>query len=106
MPVPRSHRTCSVLLLRSLRDHARSIGVDTTGLLRELGIVAAVVDDVDARVPDAKQQRAWAELERASGDDALGRIVRFYRLISDALAIEVVRRRDEARIVRLDVMGA
>ncbi|MCE7888239.1 MAG: AraC family transcriptional regulator [Sorangiineae bacterium PRO1] len=125
------HRTSSVVLLRSLGAHAEKVGLGAGELLRAIGLSSALLEELDARVPDEKVQRAWTELARATDDQALGvrfaeraaegefevldyavyfsstlgdaieRIARFYRLLSDSLAIRIVRDGREVRIVRL-----
>jgi len=131
LPASDKYRTASVLLLRSLFSYARSIGVDVDRVLHALRIPPALLEDRDARVPQATLSGAWAEVGTASADQALGlhyaeqaeegdfgvleyaayfssslrdvvdRVARFYRLLSDALAIEVLADGDATRITRL-----
>lgn len=127
----RPHFTACVLLLRSLLSYARERGVDVDRLLHQLEIPMPLLDDADARVPETALQRAWEEIASATHDDAVGidfaeharkdefgvldyamyfsstlrdaidRIARFYRLLSDAAAIEVVSDGDATHIRRL-----
>jgi len=127
---PGAYHTASTLLLRNLLAYARSHGVDADRLLRELAVTPAMLDDPDARVPEATQQRAWTYLAAATRDEALGvhvaessedgafevldyavhfsgtlreaidRIGRFYRLLSDSLAIEIAVTGDSTRVRR------
>jgi AraC-like DNA-binding protein len=120
-----------VLVLRWLLSYARRIGLDVGGVLRELRISPAALDDPDERVPEPTVRRAWAEIATASADEALGlhvaqhteegafdvldyaasfsstlrdaldRVARFYRLASDDAAIQVVRDGGATRVVRL-----
>jgi AraC-like DNA-binding protein len=123
--------TASVLVVRDLLSYARSHGVDVDRLLSELGILPALLEDPDARVPQATLERAWAEVSADTGDEALGlhaaqhsaegafevldyamyfsstlrdavdRIDKFYRLLADVAAIEVVRDGDATHVRRL-----
>jgi len=123
--------TASVLVVRDLLSYARSHGVDVDRLLPELGILPALLEDPDARVPEATHERAWAEVAAATGDEALGihtaqqseegafevldyamhfsstlrdgldRMARFYRLLADVAAIEVVSDGDVTHVRRL-----
>jgi AraC-like DNA-binding protein len=125
------HLTASVLLLRNLLAYARSIRLDADRLCAGVSLAPALLDDSDARVPDAALQRLWAALADASGDRALGlhlaqrtelgafgvldysvhfsatigeaveRIARFYRLLSDALAVELISDRKVSRLALL-----
>jgi AraC-like DNA-binding protein len=120
-----------VLVLHWLLSHARRIGLDVAGLLRELGIAPAELDDRDVRVPEPAMERAWAGIAAASADEAFGlhlaqhaeegafdvldyavclsstlregldRLARFYRLVSDDAAIQVFRSDGTTRVVRL-----
>ncbi len=125
------HQTASVLVLRWLLSYARRIGLDVAGLLRELRIPPTELDDSDVRIPVATTRVAWTRIAAASADaafglhlaqhteegefavldyvasfsstvrDALDRVARFYRLVSDDAAIQVVRDGGATRVVRL-----
>jgi len=105
--------------------------VDVDRLLPEVDILPAVLADHDARIPQATLERAWAEVAAATGDEALGihaaqqteegafevldyalyfsstlrdaldRMARFYRLLADVAAIEVVPDGDATHVRRL-----
>ena len=123
--------SASVLVVRDLLSYARSHGVDVDRLLPELGILPALLEDPDARVPEATNERAWAEVAAATRDEALGihaaqqsvegafevfdyamyfsstlregldRMARFYRLLADVAAIEVVSDGNVTHVRRL-----
>ncbi len=122
--------TVGVLGTRAMLAHARSAGVDTDALVRELGLARDALEDPDARIPLALDQRAWALAAARSGDrafglsvaqafelgtfeamdyamwasetlgDALDRLVRFFRLIGDDAALRVEPRGREVHLVR------
>lgn len=125
------HQTASVLVLQWLLAYARRIGLDVSGLLRDLRLAPAELDDPDVRLPVPTLQRAWAAVAAASSDEAFGLhlaqhteegafevldyaasfsstlrdaldwVARFYRLASDEAAIQVLRDGGAARVVRL-----
>ena len=127
----RPHLTASHLMLRSLLSFARARGVQVGPILQRLGIARMSLGDADARMPDSTLQRVWAELTAATADDTFGtqfaehaqegefgvvdyamyfsssagdaleRITQFYRLLSDALAIAIVRENGVTRVRRL-----
>ncbi|MDB4993595.1 MAG: oruR2 [Myxococcaceae bacterium] len=124
-------KTASTLVLRWLLAYARRDGLDVAGLLRGLRIAPTELDDPDVRVPEPTMQRAWAEIVAASTDEAFGlhlaqhteegqfevldyavsfsatvrdalhRVAQFYRLVSDAVAIQVLRDGAATRVVRV-----
>jgi AraC-like DNA-binding protein len=124
-----------VLVLRPLLSQARRTGVDVGGLLHELRIPPAELDDPDMRIPLPTLERAWAKITAATADDAIGlhvaqhtedgafevldyavsfsstvgdaldRVARYYRLVSDDIAIRVLRDGAATRMVRI-VSGA
>lgn len=121
-------QTVSVLATRNVLRYARIRGVDTGALVRELRIDPASLEDPEGRIPLAVDRRAWAlaasrtrdpafglHVAERSGigtmdaldyalwasstlDDAVERIVRFYRLLGDDLELHLVR---SGRLVRL-----
>lgn len=123
--------TTSVLVLRWLLSYARRAGVDLRGLPRDLPVAAGEIDDLDARIPEATMRRAWVAIAAASADEAFGlhlaqhtdedqfevldyamrfsgtlrealrRVARFYRLVSDTVAIQVVDAGETTRVVRV-----
>lgn len=131
VPPTVAYLTASVLVLRELISYARSHGVDIDRVLRSLGMPPALLDDPDARVPEAMRERAWAEIGAMAHDEALGihvaqhapegafdvldyamyfsstlgeavqRVARFYRLLTDAAAIEVIPDGDATHLRRL-----
>jgi AraC-like DNA-binding protein len=130
-PASQAYLTASILGIRELFAYAAANGADVNRMSRALGIAPALLDDHDARIPDATRERAWAEVEAVTGDDALGlhvaehseegayevldyamwfsstldeaisRMARFYRLLTDAVAIEVVPDGDATHVRRL-----
>lgn len=124
-------RTTSVLVLRWLLSYARRTGIDLGALLRDLRVAPGSIDDVDARVPEPTMRRAWDAIASATADEAFGlhlarhaevgqfdvldyamifsgtlrealeRVARFYRLVSDNIAIQVVSGGGTTRIIRL-----
>jgi AraC-like DNA-binding protein len=123
--------TSSTTILRPMLSHAASCGVDVDSLLHKAGIARAELSDVDVRIPEATRQRLWREAAERCGDEAFGlhateqavegafdvldyglcfsstlregldRTVRFYRILSDALAIEVTTASGRTRVRRL-----
>jgi AraC-like DNA-binding protein len=111
--------------------HAGRVGLDVDGLLRDLRIPPAELDDPDMRMPVPTLERAWAKFTAASSDEAFGlhlaqgteegafevldyavsfsstvgdavdRVARYYRLVSDDMAIQVLRGPRVTHVVRL-----
>ena len=122
--------TCSVVILKPLLARARAQGVDTTSLLRELGLRLPDLNDVDARIAEFDRLRLWEAVAGRAHDpafglhvaqsaavgafdvldyalcysatlgDALGRILRYHRVLSDAWDFELKIRRGVAHLVR------
>lgn len=123
--------TVSVLATRHMLAYARSRGVDIDALARELGIDTINLADPEGRVALSVHRRAWAlaafrahdpafglhVAERAgigtmevldyalwasaTLEDALDRIVRFYRLLGDDLEVHILKRGPFVRIHRV-----
>ncbi|NVB79822.1 MAG: AraC family transcriptional regulator [Kofleriaceae bacterium] len=124
-------QTVSVLATRNVLRYARTRGVNNGTLARELRIDPASLEDPEGRIPLAVHRRAWAlaafrshdpafglHLAERSGigtmdaldyalwasatlDDAIERIVRFYRLLGDDLELHLVRSGRFARLHRV-----
>ncbi|MDH0703253.1 AraC family transcriptional regulator [Pseudomonas toyotomiensis] len=104
---------------RALRKQLDALGLDSAALCSEAGLDPAVLDDPNARCPLSVTTRLWQLAVAASGDPALGlktsqfvspttfhalgyaliassslremfeRIVRYHRVVSDALQLEL-----------------
>ncbi|VXB11978.1 AraC family transcriptional regulator [Pseudomonas sp. 8AS] len=104
---------------RALRRQLDGLGLDSAALCREAGLDPQLLDDANARYPLSATTRLWQLAVAASGDPALGlntsrhvapttfhalgmavmasgslreifeRIVRYHRVVSDALALEL-----------------
>lgn len=104
---------------RALRKQLDALGLDSAALCREAGLDPTVLDDPNARCPLSVTTRLWQLAVAASGDPALGlktsqfvspttfhalgyaliassslremfeRIVRYHRVVSDALQLEL-----------------
>ena len=111
--------TSSVVVLKPLLGCARSSGVDTTALLSDLGLKLPDLDDIDRRISELDKERLWQEAASRTMDaefglhvaqcaavgafdvldyalcysatleDALRRILRFHRVLSDAWALDL-----------------
>ncbi|MGZ6069452.1 MAG: AraC family transcriptional regulator [Polyangiales bacterium] len=109
--------TASITVLHPIFACARAEGVDVDALVEDLGITPAARDDPDHRIPDAIHERAWRECVARTGDelfgfhvvqsaevgvydaldyamwssatlhDVLGRMVRFQRMLCDAVEV-------------------
>ena len=108
---------------RALRKQLDALGLDSAALCREAGLDPALMDDPNARYPLSATTRLWHLAVAASGDPALGlkissyvspttfhalgyaliasttlrevfeRIVRYHRVVSDAMELDL-RERD------------
>jgi AraC-like DNA-binding protein len=117
---------------RALRKQLDAIGLDSAALCREAGLDPTLLDDPNARCPLSLTTRLWQLAVAASGDPALGlktsqfvspttfhalgyaliassslremfeRIVRYHRVVSDALQLEL-RQTDSAYEFRFRV---
>jgi len=124
--------TASAPILRSMLDYARSRGVDTAAILRAIELPASKLRDCDHRITEAARARAWELAAHASGDPAFGlhagararfadfdvlgyavhfsetlgdafdRIMRFHRVLCDALAMSRTDTKRRARFTRLE----
>lgn len=104
---------------RALRKQLDALGLDSTTLCRQAGLEPSLLDDPNARCPLSITTRLWQLAVEASGDPALGlktsqfvspttfhalgyaliassslrevfeRIVRYHRVVSDALELEL-----------------
>lgn len=104
---------------RALRKQLDALGLDSTALCRQAGLEPSLLDDPNARCPLSVTTRLWQLAVEASGDPALGlktsqfvspttfhalgyaliassslrevfeRIVRYHRVVSDALELEL-----------------
>ncbi len=104
---------------RALRRQLDGLGLDSAALCREAGLDPQLLDDANARYPLSATTRLWQLAVAASGDPALGlatsrhvapttfhalgmavmasgslreifeRIVRYHRVVSDALSLEL-----------------
>jgi AraC-like DNA-binding protein len=113
-------------------DYARSIGLDTDAILRDLDLPPSALRDFDLRVPASLYARAWEDASRAARDsafglhaglaarlddfdvlgyalhfsatlgDALDHIVRFHRVLCDAWAIAMEDTPTRVRIRRIE----
>jgi AraC-like DNA-binding protein len=111
--------TSSVVVLKPLLGFARSHGVDTAALLGDLGLQLPELDDIDRRISEIDKERLWREAASRASDsefglhvaqraavgafdvldyalcysatlgDALGRILRFHRVLSDVWALDL-----------------
>ena len=110
---------------RALKKALDKAGCDSNALLREAGMDLKALDDPNARYPLAQTRKLWRLAVQATGDSALGlkvasevsqttfhalgytvlasttlkeafeRIVRYYRLATDAAAPRLVRQGEE-----------
>ena len=122
--------TASMLGVRAVLAYTRRARLDADALARDARLDPARLDDPDARIPLSVDHRVWelaaqrspdpafalhfaAQVElgtfealdyaiwcSATVDDALQRLVRFYRLLGDDLALSVVRSRDAVHLIR------
>jgi AraC-like DNA-binding protein len=126
--------TSSVVVLKPLLGFARSRGVDIAALLSDLGLQLPELDDIDRRISELDKERLWREAARRARDtelglhvaqcaavgafdvldyalcysanlgDALGRILRFHRVLSDAWALDLTVRGGVAHLRRTSEM--
>jgi AraC-like DNA-binding protein len=124
-------RTSSAGVLRPMLEFARTRGVDVDALLAELELPSASFDDLDFRIPETLRDRAWRKAASAAGDSAFGlhvaqhakvgafevldyalsysatleegleRMLRFHRLLTDALEVKLDVRGSEAHLRRM-----
>lgn len=127
--LPRQGPTSSVVIVRALEAAVAAAGKDAAAFRQEMGLPAAVLDDVEARVPARVVARAWERAAELTGDpcfglhlaervpagsfdlleygvrscatfgDALRHLGRYFRLLEDAAVIEVEVEGDEARLL-------
>ena len=124
--------TASIVVLRPMLAFARTRGVDVDTLLRDAGAPPAVIGDPDARLPESVRARLWSEAPVRARDpyfglhvaeqaslgaydvldyaayfsrdlgDALDRVARFHRVLSDVGALERVVDGGVARVRRVE----
>jgi AraC-like DNA-binding protein len=122
--------TSSVVVLKPLLGFARTRGVDTAALLGELELAAADLEDIDRRISESDKEHLWRETAVRSNDlelglhvaqyavvgsldvldyalcysatleDALRRMLRFHRVLSDAWGFELNVRSGVAHLHR------
>ena len=112
--------TASATALRPMLTYARSRGVAVADILASLGLTEAALEDSDVRVPESSRCRAWVVAAAQARDEAFGlhvaetadigsydvldyalyfsstlgeaidRILRFHRVLCDALKFRIV----------------
>lgn len=124
--------SASAPILGPMLAYARTKGVDTAAILAAIELPAAKLRDCDHRISEAARARAWELAAEASGDrafglhagllaqfsdfdvlgyavhfsetlgDALDRIIRFHRVLCDALAMSRTTTKRTLRFTRLE----
>ena len=67
-----NEHTVSVIIVRPIVAHLRSVGVDASGLLRAVRIDGALLNDSETRIPLARLRELWREAGEATGDIDIG----------------------------------
>jgi AraC-like DNA-binding protein len=122
--------TVSIVFVKAIALAVRRAGVDDARLLAELGLARELLDDPEAFVPGVVIEAGWARAAALSGDPVFGlhagetaplgvydvldyamlssptlgegvtRLIRYYRIMSDHAALELVREGETARFVQ------
>jgi AraC-like DNA-binding protein len=124
--------TASAAVLRPMLSYARTRGVAVGHVLASVGLTEAALEDFDLRIPEADRCAVWTEAAKQAKDDGFGlrvaehadigaydvldyalyfsstvgeaidRILRFHRVLCDALAFRLETSAGAARLRRVE----